>query len=81
MCETSLDFGDIMGLAPVMLSDFTTETLSIPSGEEAPEDGYTDEGAWVYVYDLEAASQHISRFLYEEDSPYYRQPEDSIGEE
>ena len=44
MCETSLDFGDIMGLAPVMLSDFTTETLSIPSGEEAPEDGYTDEG-------------------------------------
>ena len=30
-----------------------------------------DSGAWVYEYDLTAASQHINRFIYEEESPYY----------
>lgn len=71
MCETSLDFGDIMGMAPFMLTDFQMETMSIPGEEEQPYGDYNDAGAWVYRYDIGAASQHISRFIYEEDSPYY----------
>lgn len=71
MCETSLDFGDIMGMSPFMLTDFEMETLSIPGEEEQPYGDYNDAGAWVYRYDITAASQHISRFIYEEESPYY----------
>lgn len=71
MCETSLDFGDIMGMAPFMLTNFEMETMSIPGDEEQPYGAYNDAGAWVYRYDIAAASQHISRFIYEEDSPYY----------
>ncbi len=71
MCETSLDFGDIMGMAPFMLTDFQMETMSIPGEEEQPYGDYNDAGAWVYRYDIDAASQHINRFIYEEDSPYY----------
>ena len=71
MCETSLDFGGIMGMAPFMLTNFEMETMSIPGDEEQPYGAYNDAGAWVYRYDIAAASQHISRFIYEEDSPYY----------
>lgn len=71
MCETSMDFGDIMGMAPFMLTNFETETMSIPGEEEQPYGAYNDSGAWVYRYDVTAASQHISRFIYEEASPYY----------
>lgn len=71
MCETSLDFGDIMNMAPIMFTDFQMETLSIPGEEEQAYGAYLDSGAWVYEYDLTAASQHISRFIYEEKSPYY----------
>lgn len=70
MCETSIDLGDMLSMSSLAFSDMTMETLSIPGEEEAATDGYTDSGAWVYVYDLEAASQHISRFIYEENSPY-----------
>ena len=71
MCTTSLNIPDMLGLTPILLSDFTMETLSVPGEEEGAESGYTEEGAWVYLYDLEEAAQHISRFIYEEDSPYY----------
>lgn len=71
MCETSLDVGDLLGMAPIMLGGLQMETLSIPGEEEQAYGAYLDNGAWVYEYDLTAASQHISRFIYEENSPYY----------
>lgn len=74
MCETSLDFMDIMGMTPIMFTDFTMETLAVPGEEENAYGEYNDEGRWVYLYDLELASQHINRFIYEEDSPYYSAP-------
>lgn len=70
MCETSLSFGDILPMAPFLLSGFTMETLSIPGEEEGAYGDYNDAGAWVYRYDTAAATQHISRFIYEEESPY-----------
>ncbi len=68
MCETSLSFSDIMGMSPIILTDFTVETLSLPSEEENPTGGYNSQDAWVYVYDLEAAANHLNRFIYEEDA-------------
>lgn len=71
LCETSLDVGDMMGMAPIVLGGLNMETLSIPGEEEQAYGAYLDNGAWVYEYDLTVASQHISRFIYEENSPYY----------
>lgn len=70
-CETSLGAGKLLSLSPIVLRGLSLETLSIPGEEEAPYGGYTDSGSWVYIYDTELAAQHISRFIYEEDSPYY----------
>lgn len=71
MCETSLDFADIMAMSPIMFTNFTMETLSVPGEEENAYGGFNEAGGWVYLYDVEAASHHINRFIYEEDSPYY----------
>ncbi|CCX37363.1 cell envelope-like function transcriptional attenuator common domain protein [Clostridium sp. CAG:1013] len=71
LCETSLDVGDMMSMAPIVLGGLNMETLSIPGEEEQAYGAYLDNGAWVYEYDLTVASQHISRFIYEENSPYY----------
>ena len=68
MCTTSLDFTDIIEMIPIMFTDFTIETISVPGDEEDPGDGYNSSGAWVYTYDLEEAARHIHRFIYEEDA-------------
>lgn len=73
MCKTSLDFSDIMGMLPIMFTDFTIETMNIPGETESPAGAYIRPDCWVYLYDLEAASKHISQFIYEKDSPYYGQ--------
>ncbi len=70
LCETSLDFGGMLGLAPFAMGSFSMESLTIPGEEEGAYGDINDDGVWVYMYDTEAAAQHISRFLYEEDSPY-----------
>ena len=71
LCETSLGVGDMLGMAPILFSGMKLDTLSIPGEEEQAYGAYLDSGAWVYEYDLTAASQHINRFIYEEGSPYY----------
>ena len=71
MCETSMNVGDMLGLMPILLGGLNLETLSIPGEEEQAYGATLDNGAWVYEYDLTAASQHINRFIYEEESPYY----------
>lgn len=81
MCETSLDFGDITGMSPIMFEDFSMETLSIPGEEENAYGDYNEEGRWVYLYDVELASQHLNRFIYEEDSPYYTAPSQETDSE
>ena len=66
MCKTSLDFADIVSMIPIMLTDFTIETTSVPGEEVVASGGYNSRGGWVYLYDLEEAAQHINRFIYEE---------------
>ena len=70
MCTTSLDFTDIMGMIPIMFTDFTIETISVPDQEEeSPRGGNSAlTGGWVYLYDLEEAAKRIHRFIFEEDA-------------
>lgn len=65
LCETSLGYLDMMGLAPFALTDFSMETLTVPGEEEGAYGDYNEDGAWVYMYDTEAAAEHIRRFIYD----------------
>ncbi len=65
MCETSLSYTGMMSLAPFVLRDFTMESLTIPGAEENAYGDYNESGAWVYMYDTEAAAAHIRQFIYE----------------
>lgn len=71
MCKTSLDFGDITGMLPIMFTNFTIETLNIPGEDESARGGSLPGPRWVYVYDLDYAAKHISTFIFEKDSQYF----------
>ncbi len=65
-----MDLGDIVGLAPILTSSFTVESINVPDLEyEAPWEGTAEDGVWYYIYDVGIAAERISSFIYEEDSP------------
>lgn len=68
---TSVDAGDVIPMIPFVMGGFSMETLKIPGDAENAQGGSLDNGAWVYIYDLDQASQHIDAFIRETDSPYY----------
>lgn len=65
LCETSLSFTEVMSFAPMMTKDISIQSLVIP-GEEDNATGGTYEGAWVWRYDLTAATQRLHEFIYGE---------------
>lgn len=72
LVKTSLDFNDLMSLAPIILTDFTVETMNVPGESETPRSGWINGASqWVYVYDLDYAAKHLSTFIYETDSQFY----------
>ena len=68
-CETSLDLTDVVGMTPILASDFTIETISIPDVDY--EYDLSDDGAYLN-YDVERAGHRIDSFINEEDSAYWR---------
>lgn len=69
-CETSLDLTDAIGMTPILTSDFTIETISIPDVDY--ELDLTDDGSYLY-YDVERAGHRIDSFINEEDSDYWQE--------
>lgn len=69
MCKTSLEFDDIISLIPILLTDFTIETKSVPGEDENPGSGINSQGGWVWLYDLETAAKNINAFIYETEDP------------
>ena len=67
-CETSLDLTDVVGMTPILASDFTIETISIPDVDY--EFDLSDDGAYLN-YDVERAGHRIDSFINEEDSAYW----------
>lgn len=63
LCETSLSASEILSFAPMITKPITISTLVIP-GDEDNAIGGTYEGAWVWRYDLVAASNRLHKFIY-----------------
>lgn len=63
MLETSLSYNDIIGLYPFLSYESIDET-TVPGPQENAIGGMY-EGAWVYRYDLNAASDRIYKFICE----------------
>ena len=69
-CETPLHLTDAIGMTPILTSDFTIETISIPDVDY--ELDLTDDGSYLY-YDVEQAGHRIDSFINEEDSDYWEE--------
>lgn len=74
-CETSMELSDIVSLTPILLSQFTVETIKVPDLQHETDlyDGQAEDGAYYLDYDISAAAKRISSFIYEEASPYWEE--------
>ena len=74
-CETSLDLGDIVGMTPILFTDFTISRISVPNPEYETDlfDGFNSYDEYHMTYDPTGAAKRISSFIYEEDSPYWEE--------
>ncbi len=81
-CETNLDLTDVMGLAPILLTDFTISSISVPNADYETDlfSGLDSNDAYRMIYDPTGAAQRISAFIYEESSPYWEQYGDTSQE-
>ena len=68
LCETSLTFDKMIGLAQIALTGFDIERLSIPSYVEGYASDYCEGGGWMWTYDTDVAAQHIHEFIYEDEN-------------
>lgn len=66
LCETSLTFSEVMSFVPMINEDITIEAITVPGEPENPFGGIY-EGAWVWKYDLEQATNRIHMFIYGEE--------------
>ncbi|MGN0571159.1 MAG: LCP family protein [Candidatus Fimenecus sp.] len=65
LCETSLSFSEIMSFAPMLKEDLTIEMINVPGDADNPIGGIYD-GAWVWRFDLAAATERLHLFIYGE---------------
>ena len=81
-CKTNLDLTDVMGLAPILLTDFTISSISVPNADYETDlfSDYDSSDAYRMIYDATGAAQRISAFIYEESSPYWEQYGDTSQE-
>ncbi len=82
-CETSLDLGDILGMTPILFTDFTISKISVPNPDYETDlfDGLDSSGDYHMIYDPTGAAERISSFIYEENSPYWDQYGDTSKED
>ena len=81
-CETSLNLDDILAMTPILFTDFTMSSISVPNAEYETDlfDGFDSSNIYHMVYDPTGAAQRISAFIYEEDSPYWEEYGDTSKE-
>lgn len=81
-CETSLNLDDILAMTPILFTDFTMSSISVPNAEYETDlfDGLDSNNIYHMIYDPTGAAQRISAFIYEEDSPYWEEYGDTSKE-
>ncbi|MDO4542885.1 MAG: LCP family protein, partial [Bacillota bacterium] len=63
--ETSLGYGDLLALSPIMLkSNLTFNQYVVPDEHENPTGGTASDGVWYWIYDLNAAGDRIHSIIY-----------------
>ena len=79
MVETSLNYGDIMGMTGILLGNPSMEQLSFPNEYSGSKGSTHSDGVWYYDYDLELAKEQLHKFIYDDLSleAQYAQPESS----
>lgn len=65
LCETSLTFSEVMSFVPMINEEINIEAITVPGEPENAVGGIYD-GAWVWRYDLEEATNRIHMFIYGE---------------
>ncbi len=68
LCETNLTLQEVLGLAPIVMSGFTVESISVPNADYELDLHDVD---YDLVYDLQQASHRVDAFIYEDDSDYW----------
>ena len=65
--ETSMGYAEILSLAmSINVRNASVDTFSMPDGNEVGLwSGIDETGSWVWIYDLDAAADHIHRIIYE----------------
>jgi len=64
--ETSLNYGDLMGLATIMFGSITMEQMAFPNDNSNARGGiFYSDGVWYYEYDLDVAAKQLHQFIYE----------------
>lgn len=66
LCETSLDFNEMLDLSQIAIGGFTIERMSLPSEVEGFGSGNYEGGGWMWNYDVTVAAQHLHEFIYED---------------
>lgn len=69
-CETNLELDDILGMLPILATDMTIKTISVPDPNYETD---LQDIEYDLVYDLTQASKRISAFIFEEGSPYWNE--------
>lgn len=74
MVETSMSSSEILGLAPIALKNIQISQTVMPDEKyDKPKEGKRD-GQWVWIYDLEKASDRIHKFIYEDGATAKTEP-------
>lgn len=66
LMETSLNYSDIIKLAPIAATDFKVESYRVPDAEYETDvwAGYVAPETWAYTYDLTKAGERINHIIY-----------------
>lgn len=81
MVETSLDYGDIMGMTGILAKSPSMEQLAFPNEHSGSKGGTHSDGVWYYDYDLELAKEQLHKFVYDDLTleAQYAEPDPSVS--
>lgn len=66
--ETSLDYGDLIGMSSIMFGSVGMEQMAFPNENSDAKGGiFHPDKLWYYEYDLDKAAKQLNHFIYDTD--------------